>query len=91
MTALPQDPSYSEGTTNGCYYYTSDGVDYKLYDTATEMREDYKIQPALLDPKRDGSEVDDCKVDGTNYSAWAIWSSCDASSTTACSASSCSW
>lgn len=86
MSSFPKDP-----LSGGCYRYASNGVDYKLYNTNSEMASDFQSQSALIDPARDGSTVDNCRVDtptGGTVSAWAIWSSCDPAK---CAESGCSW
>lgn len=92
LNAMIVDPSYGVNTANS-YFYASNGTDYKLYVTTvpSEMSPaDFQSQPALVDPKRDGSG-DSCKVDSNGTpAAWAIWSSCDPDKCTDAE-SSCSW
>ena len=84
MQVIPKDPSET-GCNGGSYRYVTDfnvvllGKQYKVHTTSTDMTDaDYRAQPNLIDPKRDGG-ADDCKVDppavGTgNVTAWAIYS-----------------
>lgn len=92
MNSFPTDPAIDKENNKNCYYYTSDGIDYKVRAQieSSEMTQDnYKSQPSLIDPKKDGDVGGSaCLVDGSNITAWAIWSSCDP---TKCAESSCSW
>lgn len=94
MNAIPSDPSMDTTDGTSCYMYKSDEIDYKFIDYKIadfSNSQDYESQKSLIDPKRDGADsVSDCLVDGSNITAWAIWSSCDPDK---CSEteSSCSW
>lgn len=87
MPTIPADP-LDAGNASGtnCYRYRSDGtgLEYKLYTNASitggslpEMStSDFKQQPSLIDPARDGGAVADCIVDTSSntITAWAIYS-----------------
>lgn len=99
MVAFPADPSMRGTTTSTtpCYAYASNGSDYKVVDTnlSTEFSQaDWSSQRNLIDPARDGGAANPgtCKIDpGTTITSWAIYSTCDATSTSTCDASSCKW
>lgn len=76
MPAFPSDPSMNKDTSQSCYLYRSNGADYELLDhqIAEFNANDYQSQKNLQDPVRDGG-ADRCKVDGTGFWAWAIYSS----------------
>lgn len=77
MPAFPSDPQMDKtAPEHRCYVYRSNGTDYKLIDHQIKefTSDDYKSQPNLIDPARDGGG-DNCKVDGAAPWAWAVWSS----------------
>lgn len=76
MAAFPADPSMNKSASSSCYLYRSDGVDYKVIDYLISefTSADYQSQRNFIDPAKDGGS-DGCKVDGTNISAWAVYSS----------------
>lgn len=80
IKGFPSDPSMDKTASTACYVYWSDGNDYKLMDlNVSDMTaEDFADNKNLRDPARDGG-ADNCLVDGTNYSAWAVYSpgACD--------------
>lgn len=76
MPAFPSDPRMDKTTSRHCYLYRSNGTDYKLLDHWIDefSSNDYQSQKNFLDPLRDGG-ADQCKLDGTNFWAWAVYSS----------------
>ncbi|MBI2334715.1 type II secretion system protein [Candidatus Daviesbacteria bacterium] len=89
MVSFPSDPAMDKGNHRNCYMYNSNGTDYKLIiQGVTDMTSaELQRQKNLIDPNRDGGSSN-CKVDGANIAAWAIWSSCQ--DTPSCSGS-CTW
>ena len=84
MPTTPKDPTES-GCGSGSYRYVTDGSaggiiggQYKVHTTSTEMTDqEFRTQPTLIDPARDGG-TDNCKVDPTTdgstfVTAWAIY------------------
>jgi len=76
MPAFPSDPAMDKNAPSSCYYYLSNGTDYKVLDRSISefSSNDYQSQKNLIDPYRDGG-ADPCKVDGTLFWSWAIYSS----------------
>lgn len=85
MPVIPRDPSQSG--TNNCYLYTSNGTGATLAATEYKLRTDapatemgsaeYRTQPNLIDPQRDGDTTTACAVSNTGsntITAWAIYS-----------------
>jgi prepilin-type N-terminal cleavage/methylation domain-containing protein len=84
MPRFPSNPTMNDGTNKAnsiaCYLYFSNGTDYKLlnYNADEYTASDYAAIPAWFDPQRDhenplGPGPDPCKVDGTGYFVWAIY------------------
>ncbi len=71
---IPTDPSMDKTANTSCYIYNSDGIDYKIvdYNISEFTDQDYLSYPPMVDPANDGG-LDDCKVDGSHPTAWAIY------------------
>lgn len=87
MPQIPRDPLQSAAGDANCYHYTSDvggagptATIYKVKTRTTEMSSaDFAQQLTLVDPDRDGGTADDnCAVQTTNITAWAVYSSVNA-------------
>lgn len=67
----PVDPA-TNGTTNCCYAYISNGSDYKFYSHSCN-KSTYQNHKAYLDPLRDGGSNNFQVEPGLNAYAWAIY------------------
>ncbi|EKD91402.1 MAG: hypothetical protein ACD_30C00014G0012 [uncultured bacterium] len=77
MPTIPEDPL--TGDTYCYQYYSEDGNNYKVRTspniTSAEMTSnEFKQQPGLIDPEKDGTP--DCNIDttSTNITGWAVYS-----------------
>ncbi|MDB4940032.1 MAG: hypothetical protein JWO40_457 [Candidatus Doudnabacteria bacterium] len=59
LTSVPVDPAMQIATTENCYVYVSNGIDFKFMDyNITDMTPaDINNYPAFKDPKRNGGST----------------------------------